>query len=495
MRERALTVAAVCAAAVLGVTAVAPVAGAAPVAVKEKAVGEKVVGGKTAGQKAAGGKDADFNGDGYPDFATGAHTATVGAVKRAGVVTVAYGSAAGLKLSSASIISQATPGVPGDPVDDGKWREVGSFGDLDGDGYDDLVLNWAERFMVLWGSADGITGAGTTIPVGKTSAAPTALLGGTVGVGDVNGDGVDDFVTRGHDGLTYGLSVRLGPIDRTTGTSAGAWFRNTGKLDKQSTSAVYVGDLTGDGVDDVVVGGGVVLGNGKPGAMVLKGTATGLVKGGTFSGLHWYDTSYPSAFGDLNKDGYQDLVTGHADQNKVYVIYGGPNGLSDTVKHRSYSQASTGVPGTEEAGDKFGSAVAMGDTDQDGYDDVIIGASYETAFDPATTSQSGAFTVLRGSATGITTTGSVTFTQNSKSVPSTSENNDHFGAAAAVLDSDKDGSPEVYVGGNGEDGYKGRVWRFPTGSTGVTGTGSTSFHLGTLGGPTSGGNFGYRIAG
>ncbi|MFE2634182.1 FG-GAP repeat protein [Streptomyces scopuliridis] len=485
MRKRALTVAAVCAVTVLGVTAVAPVAGAAPVA----------VGGKAAGGKAVGGKDADFNGDGYPDFATGAHTATVGDVKRAGVVTVAYGSAEGLKLGSASIVSQATPGVPGEPVEDGRWREVSAFGDLDGDGYDDLVINWAERFMVLWGSADGITGAGTTIPVGRATAANPKLLGGTLGVGDVNGDGVDDFVTRGHDGMTYGLSARLGPIERTTGASAGAWFRNTGGLDKLSTSAVYVGDLTGDGIDDVVATGGVVLGNGTPGGVVFKGSAAGLVKGRAFGGPHRYSTSYPAAFGDLNKDGYQDLVTGYADQNKVYVTYGGPNGVSDTLKSRSYTQASSGVPGLDEPGDKFGSAVAIGDTDQDGYDDVIIGASYETATDPATTSKSGAITVLRGSASGITTTGAATFTQNSKGIPSTSENNDHFGAAAAVLDSDKDGSPEVYVGGNGEDGYKGRVWKLLTGATGVTGTGATSFHLGTLGGPAGGGNFGYRIAG
>ncbi|MFJ9031989.1 FG-GAP repeat protein [Streptomyces sp. NPDC102274] len=480
MRERALTVAAVCAVTVLGLTAVAPVAGAAPVAV---------------GGKAAGGKDADFNGDGYPDFATGAHTSTVGDVKRAGVVTVSYGSADGLKLSSASIVSQATPGVPGEPLDDGRWREVSAFGDLDGDGYDDLVINWAERTTVLWGSKDGITGAGTTVAVGNATAANPKALGGTIGVGDVNGDGVDDYVTRGHNGKTYGLSVRLGPMNRTTGGSAGVWFRDTGGLDKLLTSAAFVGDMTGDGIDDVVVSGGVVLGNGTPGAVVFKGSATGLVKSGTFSGLYQYSTYYPSAFGDLNKDGYQDLVTGHADLDKVYLTYGGPNGMSDTLKPRSYSQADTGVPGIEEPGDEFGSAVAIGDTDQDGYDDVIIGASYETASDVATTAKSGAITVLRGSASGITTTGAVTFTQNSKSIPSTSENDDHFGAAAAVLDSDKDGSPEVYVGGNGEDGYKGRVWKLLTGPTGVTGTGATSFHLGTLGGSTGGGNFGYRIAG
>ncbi|MFE3825805.1 VCBS repeat-containing protein [Streptomyces sp. NPDC059092] len=490
MRRRALTTAAVCTVALLGVSGVTPAAAESTAAARTGTAG----GAGAAGSGAGSG--ADFNGDGYPDLAIGAHTATADGVKRAGVVTVAYGSATGLTYDTASIISQATPGVPGEPVEDGRWRAVSAHGDLDGDGYDDLVVNWAERHTVLWGSAKGLTGAGTTVAPGTYRAHDPKVLGGTVGVGDVNGDGVDDFVTRGHNGTSYGLSVRLGPIDRTTGTSAGVWFRDTGSQDKLLTSVVHVGDLTGDGIDDIVASGGVVLGNGTPGGLVLKGSATGLVKGSGFGGPQAYSTFYPSAFGDLNKDGYQDLVTGHPEDNRIYVAYGGPNGVSATPKARSYTQASAGVPGLDEEGDRFGSALAIGDTDQDGYDDVIIGASYETGADPETTTASGAITVLRGSASGITTTGAKSLTQNSKGVPSTSENNDHFGSALAVADTDRDGAPEVYVGGNGEDGYKGRVWKLPTGaSTGVTGVGSTSFHLGTLGGSAGGGNFGYRMAG
>ncbi|MFJ2213102.1 FG-GAP and VCBS repeat-containing protein [Streptomyces sp. NPDC101062] len=486
MRARALTTAAVCAVTLLGAGGVTPAAAAA----------DRTGPVRGAGADSGADSGADFNGDGYPDLAIGAHTATVDGVKRAGVVTVAYGSATGLRHDTAAIISQATPGVPGDPTEDGRWRAVSAHGDLDGDGYDDLVVTWAERHTVLWGSADGLTGAGTTVAPGIYRPHDPKVLGGTVGVGDVNGDGVDDFITRGNNGASYGLSVRLGPLDRTTGASAGVWFRNTGSLDKLLTSVVHVGDLTGDGIDDIVVSGGVVLGNGTPGGVVLKGSATGLVKGSGFDGPQKYSTFYPSALGDLNKDGHQDLVTGHPEDNKIYVAYGGPHGIGATPKARSYTQAGTGVPGLDEEGDRFGSALAIGDTDRDGYDDVIIGASYETGADPATTTASGAITVLRGSASGITTTGAKSFTQNSKGVPSTSENNDHFGSAVAVLDTDRDGNPEVYVGGNGEDGYKGRVWTLPTdASTGVTGTGATSFHLGTLGGPATGGNFGYRMGG
>ncbi|WP_030686641.1 FG-GAP-like repeat-containing protein [Streptomyces sp. NRRL B-1347] len=480
MRHRALTAAGLCAAVVLGAVGLAPVASA------------------DAPEKAPGGarpavEGPDFNGDGFPDLAVGAHTATVDGVKRAGAVTVAYGSAHGLTYDTAQVLGQGSPGVPGEPVPDARWREVSDYGDLDGDGYDDLVVHWLQKNTVLWGSEDGITGAGTALPPGDYRADSPKLLGGGAGVGDVNGDGVDDFVSRGHNGLSYGVSVLLGPLNRETGKPAGIWHRDSAKADKLVIGTVYVGDLTGDGIDDVVASGGVVLGSGKPGGVVLKGSKDGLVKGSAFKAPYRHGTVLPSAFGDLNKDGYQDLVTGHPDQNKVYVTYGGPDGTSATLKSRSYSQASAGVPGVDEAGDKFGSAVAVGDTDADGYADLVVGASYETGSDPVATAKAGAVTVLRGGPSGITTEGARTLTQNSKGVPSTSEADDHFGAAVAVTGAG--GRPEVLVGGNGEDGFKGRVWRLPTGADGVTGTGSTSFRLDALGGPAGGGNFGYRMVG
>ncbi|MFD7611284.1 FG-GAP-like repeat-containing protein [Streptomyces sp. NPDC059828] len=488
MRYKALTAAAACAATVLGITALAPAATAAGSSPKATAKPAAPVGDKAA---AAADGTADFNGDGYPDLAIGAHTAPAGAVKRAGVVTIAYGSPTGLRYETASVISKATPGVPGDPVEDERWREVRGHGDLDGDGYDDLVVRWVEKNMVLWGGKDGITGTATAMPTGSYTASDPKLLGGGFGVGDVNGDGVDDFVSRSNHGLGYGPSVLLGPINRTTGKPAGVWTRDTDELDKVGTSELYVGDTTGDGIDDVVVSGGVPLGSGATSGVVLKGSAKGLVKGSAFNGPYQLFTDTRSAFGDLNKDGRQDLVTAYPEQNKIYVAYGSPDGLANG---RSYTQSSSGVPGIDEAGDQFGSAVAVGDTDNDGYDDVVIGASYETGSDPATTAKSGAITVLRGSASGLTTSGAASFTQNAAGIPSTSENNDYFGAALALTDTDKNGSAELYVGGNGEDGFKGRVWKLQTGA-GVTGAGATSFDLTALGGPAVGGNFGYRISG
>ncbi|MFF5174164.1 FG-GAP and VCBS repeat-containing protein [Micromonospora sp. NPDC000089] len=479
MRSRTRTTAA-CAATVLALTALPAAAGTATAA--------------PAGTAAPVGRTADFNNDGYPDLAIGAHTAPVGDIARAGLVSIAYGSPTGLRFDTASIVSQATPGVPGDAVTDGRWREVSGFGDLDHDGYDDLVVSWNNHNTVLWGGPTGITGAGTLLPSAGTAAAPR-LLGGS-GVGDVNGDGIDDYVSKGVvgspvDPVQYdGVAVLLGPLNRATGQPAGRWFRDS-RSNENALTTLHVDDMTGDGIADVALSGGSSTGT-SANWVLLKGSAAGLVKGSSFVGPYASETNR-AVVGDLDRDGYGDLVTGIADRNQVYVVQGGPNGFGAT--RRLYTQDTPGVPGVDEEYDYFGSALAVGDTDRDGYPDLVIGAKYETGADPVASYRSGAITVLRGSATGLTTTGAKVLTQNSSGVPSTSERTDYLGNAVTVVDTDRDGSPEVYVGGNGEDGFKGRVWRLPTGATGVTGTGSTSFHLGSLGGPTAGGNFGYRMAG
>ncbi|MCJ0873617.1 FG-GAP and VCBS repeat-containing protein [Streptomyces sp. AP-93] len=477
MRKQSLTLAALCAATVLGLTAPTAVAAAAPAAAGTPAPADS----------------ADFNGDGYPDVATSAPTTTVSGLARAGAVAVQYGSPTGLQKPV--LITKNTPGVPGLPADGGRFGILHGQGDVDGDGYVDLLVEGgadAEHrstgIMILRGSKDGITGRYTS----QLHSGAYAVGGPSVHVtdphiGDVTGDGIADIVTPSYntDGKS-GLAILQGPLSPATNEPARILFRDTETLDNSPARNLHLGDMTGDGIADIVLG---PYGTGT----LLKGTPGGLVKGGSLVGY-----GAGGSFGDLNKDGYQDFVSGDggtwntADGGRIAVTYGGPDGVSTTIPARVYTQDTAGVPGVSEVGDRFGASVSVGDTDQDGYADIVIGASYETGSDTAAT-WSGSVTVLRGSATGVTTTGAKVLTQDSPGVPSTSEKDDHFGSAVSVIDTDKDGKAEVYVGGYGEDNYAGRVWKLKTDATGITGTGATAYNFADLGGAAGRAHFGFAF--
>ncbi|MCJ0873621.1 FG-GAP-like repeat-containing protein [Streptomyces sp. AP-93] len=464
MRSTKYLTAATCTAAVLAVTGLSP-ATAAPAA--PAATAKPVT------------KDAaDFNGDGYADLAIGAPKSTINGLKRAGLVSIVYGSPTGLRHDKQQLISRATPGIPGEPTD-GAGGVESAYGDLNADTYDDLAIISSGKILVLWGSASGISG-GTDLPAGAGTTQSPRIETNSLAIGDINGDGKDDLVLPAQVGDPYkanwGMATRFGPFDRTTGKPASAQFRDTQAKDGVSTSGVRVGDMTGDGITDIVTMGTSTQTSGGFKALLLKGTPAGLVQGGALNSRHG------GSFGDINGDGYRDFVgmPQAFDSNMtggIAVTYGGPDGVSKTLPARIYDQDTAGVPGVNEKGDRWGNDVTLGDIDQDGHADLVVGASWESGTD-ATSKVAGAVTVLRGSKTGLTGTGSQVFTQNSAGIPSASEESDHFGEAVTLLDTNKDGKPELYVGGNGEDNWVGRVWQLQNSGTRLTGTGATSFNLG-----------------
>jgi hypothetical protein len=479
MRFHHTAMTAVCATAVLGL------AGLAPASADEQRP-------KSA---AAAKTSADFNGDGYADLAISARTARYGELTHAGAVAIVYGSAEGFRYDRATVLDQADPGIPGDPRQDARWGEIAGHGDMDGDGFTDLIVRDSGYWTVLWGGADGVSG-GARLPAGGYTPESPILYNIAASTGDINGDGITDlvapsYISTGSPTRTdLGVSVFRGPISRD-GKPAALTFENTTEDYGHGVSVAAVGDMTGDGIDDVV-------GHAAPGtSFLLKGTREGrLVDGGRLFG------GVAGAIGDLDGDGYGDFVGGDARElygtkegGLITVTYGGPDGVSATRPSAEYNQASPGIPGIAEKHDHWGQAIEVADADRDGFADILVGAPWETATDPVATKKSGAVTVLRGSASGMTTAGSGVISQNSKSVPSSSEPLDYFGTALRVVDGDRDGNPEVYIGGEGEDLYKGRVWKLPAGTGGITAVGSTSFNLTDLGGPARGTHFGGDLTG
>src|SRR5215216_4169956 len=131
----------------------------------------------------------------------------------------------------------------------------------------------------------------------------------------------------------------------------------------------------------------------------------------------------------------------------VTVLYGSATGLSGSGA-QVFSQDSPGVLGAAEAEDGFGSALGVGDFDNDGADDLAIGVPSEGF---GAISQAGAVNLLYGSGSGLTATANQQFLQGVGGVLGTAELGDEFGFALATGDYNNDTFADLAVGVPFED--------------------------------------------
>ncbi|HEO69801.1 MAG TPA: hypothetical protein ENN80_00945, partial [Candidatus Hydrogenedentes bacterium] len=374
----------------------------------------------------------DVNGDGYDDVVIGAEAADPGGRDHAGEVYIIYG---GTGLPGTTVDLNSTPGSNGETriLGDNPFDEAGyavSCGDVNGDGYDDVLIGAhyadpagggeaGEVYIVYGGAAIGadvidLSDApgthGETRILGDDAG---DYLGHAVSSGDVNGDGYDDIIIgavgadpdgRAAAGEVYivygGLGLPGTTVDlNSTPGSNGETRILGGDADDQCGWSVAAGDVNGDGCDDVIIGArnAAPAGRTQAGeAYIVYGSATlpattvnlnappgsnnetRILGDGAGDQCGW-----SVAAGDVNGDGLADVVLGAflgdppggVDGGELFLIYGNA-ALPATVVDLSAGEEDVRVLG-DDAGDWFGfGAEAGGDMDRDGKAEFAASAYY-----------------------------------------------------------------------------------------------------------------------
>jgi len=349
----------------------------------------------------------DVNGDGYSDVIVGAYTFD-DIETNEGAAFIYYGSATGINNIAAATLESNQVGAS-------LGVAVACAGDINGDGFSDLIVGATQydnvetnegAAYIYFGSAAGINLTATTIL--ESNQANAQMGRGVASAGDVNGDGYSDVIVgasqydnveinEGAAFVYHGSATGIN-ITATTMTESGQVNANLGY------AVSGAGDINGDGYSDVIVGA-PYFDNGQTDegvVFIYHGSANGI---NPTSAAMLESNQAASGFGfsvseagDVNGDGYSDVIIGapyfdnpQTDEGRAFIYHGSAAGINVVAAATVESNQSNANLGF--------SVSAAGDVNGDGYADVVVGAY---RYDNGQLDEGAAF-VYRGSATGINT--------------------------------------------------------------------------------------------
>lgn len=353
-----------------------------------------------AGYKVASG---DLNGDGYDEVIIGAPYADIDGVEK-GAIYIVYGSSD--PLTNLSLDSDQVVTYYGEGQYDWAGIGIAANGDLNDDGYDDLLVGATQNTVeaddyfgaayIIYGQANALTGGNLGDTVKLSGTGFHEFAGYAVNyIGDVNGDGYEDMgvgapaytgdlSAKGEVYVVYGKSAQY---TDTTLSGAGVRIEGENAGDNLGGTLSAVGDLNNDGYDDWMVGAygyniDAVSDTGT--VYIYYGQAeyydAGTISAPQLQGVAGNDgLSYlVSNGGDLNSDGYDDALISNSFHNNgddnntgsMYILYG-----SDTEVTTQLVNQLPELTGENED-DYFSTGLAGGGSSGDEYADFIASAPY-----------------------------------------------------------------------------------------------------------------------
>ncbi|MGC5398559.1 FG-GAP-like repeat-containing protein [Streptomyces sp. DT20] len=430
---------------------------------------------------------SDFDGDGVTDLVAGTPQTGSGA----GSLTVVPGGDDGPVASAGRIIDQNSPGVPGSSESGDLFGASNAYGDVNGDGYGDLVIGSPGEddtsghadsglISVMYGPA---LNTGTSYGTATATRATGEKLGTSVATGDFDADGRSDVFS-----VAPGEPGRWWSYDSGTGAATSGYLNTTAYTAAVSYAAVATGDFNRDGYADAAVNFRDPSGISR--VLWLKGSSGGLQRVGILSAKGGRSL----AAGDVTGDGIDDLVVGQPGTTEsgttvkggtVTLLKGTTTGLTATGAI-TLGQDSADVPGGGETGDDLGASVAVGDYDLDGYADVMAGSPNEDITRAGVSRvDAGAVILFKGTSTGISGTGSVTYSQDTADVSGDTESGDRLGSSVLLQDLSGYGRADLAIGADGENAGDGVFLQLDSGSAGISAKSALYYGRSNLGTPVA----------